>query len=90
MKWLVVSLQQGKVKHFGAFGSRRGDHSSAAIRQNALAARREHETVFAQRLLRELKEQYPDNVLFASEYAKAMDLSIPASPVPIVWTDSTD
>jgi hypothetical protein len=49
----------------------------------ALAARREHQTVLAQQLLRELKEQYPDNALFASEYAKAMGLSIPAS-------DSTD
>jgi hypothetical protein len=49
----------------------------------ALAARREHQTVHAQQLLRELKEQYPDNALFASEYAKAMGLSIPAS-------DSTD
>jgi hypothetical protein len=56
----------------------------------ALAARREHQTVLAQRLLLELKEQYPDNVLFAPEYAKAMGLSIPASSVPIVTTDSTD
>ena len=56
----------------------------------ALAARREHQNVLAQRLLRELKEQYPDNLLFASEYAKAMGLSIPASPVPVVRTDSTD
>jgi hypothetical protein len=45
----------------------------------ALAARREHQTVLAQRLLRELKEQYPDNALFASEYAKAMGLSALAS-----------
>jgi hypothetical protein len=56
----------------------------------ALAARRENQDALAQRLLRELKEQYPDNTLFASEYAKAMGLSIPASPVPIVRTDSTD
>ena len=56
----------------------------------ALAARREHQTVLAQRLLRELKEQYPDNVLFASEYAKAMGLSISPSPVPVVRTNSTD
>jgi hypothetical protein len=55
----------------------------------ALAARRENQNALAQRLLLELEEQYPDNVLFASEYAKAMGLSIPASPVPVVRTDST-
>jgi hypothetical protein len=41
----------------------------------ALAARRENQDALAQTLLRELKEQYPDNTLFASEYAKAMGLS---------------
>jgi len=56
----------------------------------ALAARREHQTLLAQRLLRELKGQYPGNALFASEYAKAMGISIPVSPVPVVRTDSTD
>jgi hypothetical protein len=57
----------------------------------ALAARREHQDALAQRLLLELKEQYPDNPLFASEYAKAMGLlSTPASPIPVVGTDSTD
>jgi hypothetical protein len=56
----------------------------------ALAARRENQNALAQRLLLELKEQYPDNVLFASEYAKVMGRLIPASPVPIVRTDSTD
>src|ERR1700681_2797180 len=45
----------------------------------ALAARREKQNALAQRLFRELSEQYPDNPLFASEYAKAMDLSIPAA-----------
>ena len=40
----------------------------------ALAARRENQTALAQNLLRELKEQYPDSVLFASEYAKAMSV----------------
>jgi len=44
----------------------------------ALAARREKQDALAQRLFRELSEQYPDNELFASEYAKARDLSIPA------------
>jgi len=40
----------------------------------ALAARRENQNALAQRLLRELKEQYPDSALFASEYAKAMSV----------------
>jgi hypothetical protein len=56
----------------------------------ALAARREHQTVLAQRLLRELKEQYPDNKLFALEYAKAMGLSIPEPADPVDRDDSTD
>jgi hypothetical protein len=47
----------------------------------ALAARRENQNALAQRLLRELKEQYPDNALFASEYAKAMGLSMPGAQV---------
>jgi tetratricopeptide (TPR) repeat protein len=42
----------------------------------ALAARREKQDALAQKLFRELNEQYPDNALFASEYAKAMDPSI--------------
>src|SRR6201997_1164187 len=40
----------------------------------ALAARREKQDALAQKLLRELKEQYPDSALFASEYAKAMSV----------------
>jgi hypothetical protein len=48
----------------------------------ALAARREKQNVLAQKLLRELSAQYPDNELFASEYAKAMGLPIPAVLVP--------
>jgi hypothetical protein len=40
----------------------------------ALAARREKQDALAQKLLRELCQQYPDNELFASEYAKAMGL----------------
>jgi tetratricopeptide (TPR) repeat protein len=47
----------------------------------ALAARREKQNALAQKLLRELNEQYPDNALFASEYAKAMGASAPAAPV---------
>jgi hypothetical protein len=43
----------------------------------ALAARREKQDELAQRLFRELSEQYPDNAVFASEYAKAMDRSVP-------------
>ena len=45
----------------------------------ALAARREKQDALAQRLFRELSEQYPGNQLFASEYAKAMDLSKPSA-----------
>jgi hypothetical protein len=44
----------------------------------ALAARREKQNALAQRLLRELKDEFPDNELFASEYAKAMGQPIPA------------
>ena len=44
----------------------------------ALAARREKQTALAQRLLRELSEQYPGNELFASEYAKALGRPIHA------------
>jgi hypothetical protein len=47
----------------------------------ALAARREKQNALAQKLLRELNEQYPDNELFASEYAKASGLSVPATMV---------
>jgi len=43
----------------------------------ALAARREKQDALAQRLFRELSEQYPGNEVFALEYAKAMDLSTP-------------
>jgi len=45
----------------------------------ALAARREKQDALAEKLLRELSEQYPDNELFASEYAKATGL-----PAPVV------
>ena len=54
----------------------------------ALAARRENQNALAQKLLLELKEQYPGNVLFASEYAKAMGQSTPASPTLGARTDS--
>src|SRR5260370_10985704 len=43
----------------------------------ALAARRENQNALAQKLFRELSQQYPDNTLFASEYAKAMSPSLP-------------
>jgi len=42
----------------------------------ALAARREKQDALAQKLFRELSEQYPGNALFAAEYAKAMDRSV--------------
>ena len=41
----------------------------------ALAARREKQNALAQRLFRELSEQYPDSELFALEYAKAMSVA---------------
>src|SRR5713226_3751714 len=43
----------------------------------ALSARREKQDALAQKLFRELSEQYPDCELFASEYAKAMGPSKP-------------
>jgi len=46
----------------------------------ALAARREKQVPLAQKLLRELCEQYPDSELYASEYAKAS--SVPVRAVP--------
>jgi len=44
----------------------------------ALAARREKQNPLAQRLLRELSEEFPSNDTFAAEYAKAMGLPVPA------------
>jgi hypothetical protein len=44
----------------------------------ALAARREKQNALAQRLLRELKDEFPSNDTFAAEYAKAMGLPVPA------------
>ena len=45
----------------------------------ALAARREKQAPLAQRLLRELIEQYPDSELYASEYAKVSSLPVPVA-----------
>jgi len=47
----------------------------------ALAARREKQVDLAQKLLRELNEQYPASQLFASEYAKALSLPAPTALV---------
>jgi hypothetical protein len=44
----------------------------------ALAARREKQNALAQRLLRELTEEFPSNDTYAAEYAKAMGLPVPA------------
>src|SRR2546423_15567353 len=44
----------------------------------ALAARREKQNALAQKLFRELSEEFPANPLFAAEYAKAMGRPIPA------------
>jgi hypothetical protein len=48
----------------------------------ALAARREKQNPVAQKLLRELSEEYPENSLYAAEYAKAMGRIIPAQVHP--------
>jgi len=48
----------------------------------ALAARREKQDPMAQKLLRELSEEYPESSLFAAEYAKAMGRIIPAEMHP--------
>ena len=47
----------------------------------ALAAFREKQVALAQQLLRELSERYPASELFASEYAKALSLPVPAAMV---------
>jgi hypothetical protein len=48
----------------------------------ALSARREKQNALAQKLLLELSEEFPGNVLFATEYAKAMGRPIPAEMRP--------
>lgn len=48
----------------------------------ALAARREKLDPVAQKLLRELSEEYPESSLYATEYAKAMGKIIPAEMHP--------
>jgi tetratricopeptide (TPR) repeat protein len=48
----------------------------------ALAARREKQDAVAQKLLRELSEEYPDSSLFATEYAKSMGRIAPAEIHP--------
>jgi len=48
----------------------------------ALAARREKHDAVAQKLLRELSEEYPESSLFAAEYSKAMGHIIPAKMHP--------
>jgi hypothetical protein len=45
----------------------------------ALAARREKQNALAEKLFRELSAQYPDNALFASEYAKTTGLLAPVA-----------
>ena len=44
----------------------------------ALAARREKQDALAQRLLRELSEEFSSSPLFAAEYAKSMGRPVPA------------
>lgn len=48
----------------------------------ALAARREKQNPLAQKLLRELTEEFPESPLYATEYAKAMGRHIPAQMHP--------
>jgi hypothetical protein len=48
----------------------------------ALAARREKQNALAQRLLRELSEEFPASPLYAAEYAKVRGRPIPAEIVP--------
>ncbi len=48
----------------------------------ALAARREKQNELAQKLLRELSEEFPASPLFAAEYAKAMGRPVPAQMRP--------
>lgn len=48
----------------------------------ALAARREKQNPVAQKLLRELSEEFPESPLYAAEYAKAMGRPIPAQIHP--------
>ena len=48
----------------------------------ALAARREKQPALAQKLLKELSEEFPDSPLYAAEYAKALGRPIPAEIGP--------
>ena len=48
----------------------------------ALAARREKQKALAQKLLRELTEEFPESPLYPGEYAKAMGRPVPASMHP--------
>jgi len=48
----------------------------------ALAARREKKNPLAQKLLRELSEEFPESPLYAAEYAKALGRPIPAQMHP--------
>ena len=48
----------------------------------ALAARREKQNPLAQKLLRELSEEFPESPLYAAEYAKAMGHPVPAQMHP--------
>jgi tetratricopeptide (TPR) repeat protein len=48
----------------------------------ALAARREKQNPLAQKLLRELTEEFPESPLYAAEYAKAMRRPVPSQMHP--------
>ena len=48
----------------------------------ALAARREKKDVLAQKLLRELSQEFPESSLYSGEYAKAMGRFAPTQMHP--------
>ena len=48
----------------------------------ALSARREKQKALAQKLFRELSEEFPESSLYAAEYAKAMGKLVPAEMKP--------
>ncbi len=48
----------------------------------ALAARREKKDALAQKLLRELSQEFPESSLYSAEYAKAMGRLVPTQMHP--------
>ena len=48
----------------------------------SLSARREKQDAIAQKYLKELSEEFPNNPLYSAEYAKALGRPIPATLGP--------